>query len=185
MELEFPQDDTVGWKNTLNTTKYMYMNTFLFAKQFHFIAIHIPICMLSRFCCVLFFATQWTVAHQAPLSVGSSRQEYWSAWPCPPPRDLPDPGIDLCLLCLLWAVSLRLWRKKWQPTPVLLPRKFHGSRCLVGYSPWGHKELDTTERLYPSLSVTWEAHIHTYIFSNTKPHSINTLRDGHGIISYA
>ena len=75
MELEFPQDDTVGWKNTLNTTKYMYMNTFLFAKQFHFIDIHIPICMLSRFCCVLFFATQWTVAHQAPLSVGSSRQE--------------------------------------------------------------------------------------------------------------
>ena len=40
------------------------------------------------------------------------------------------------------------WRKKWQPTPVLLPGKFHGRRMLVGYSPWGLKELDTTERLH-------------------------------------
>jgi len=35
----------------------------------------------------------WTVAHQAPLSSGFSRQEYWSGLPFPPPRDLPDPGI--------------------------------------------------------------------------------------------
>ena len=34
------------------------------------------------------------------------------------------------------------WRRKWQPTPVLLPGKFHGWRNLVGYSPWGHKESD-------------------------------------------
>ena len=37
--------------------------------------------------------------------------------------------------------------EKWQPTPVLLPGKCHGQRSLVGYRPWGHKELDTTERL--------------------------------------
>ena len=37
--------------------------------------------------------TQWTVAHQAPLSMGFSRQEYWGGLPCPPPGDLPDPGI--------------------------------------------------------------------------------------------
>ena len=42
----------------------------------------------------------------------------------------------------------RYWRSKWQPTPVLLPGKFHGQKSLVGYSPWGHKELDTTERLH-------------------------------------
>ena len=36
---------------------------------------------------------------------------------------------------------------KWQPTPVLLPGESHGGRSLVGYSPWGCKELDTTERL--------------------------------------
>ena len=40
------------------------------------------------------FATPWTVAHQAPLSMGFSRQEYWSGLPFPSPGDLPDPGIE-------------------------------------------------------------------------------------------
>ena len=40
-----------------------------------------------------------------------------------------------------------LWRRKWQPTPVFLPGESHGQRSLVGYSPGGHKELDTTEQL--------------------------------------
>ena len=40
------------------------------------------------------------------------------------------------------------WRRKWQPTPVFLTGKFHGQRSLVGYSPWGHRELDMTEPLY-------------------------------------
>ena len=40
------------------------------------------------------------------------------------------------------------WRRKWQPTPVFLPEESQGRRSLVGYSPWGHKESDTTERLY-------------------------------------
>ena len=37
------------------------------------------------------------------------------------------------------------WRRKWQPTPVFLPGKYYGQRSLVGYSPWGCKQLDTTE----------------------------------------
>ena len=37
------------------------------------------------------------------------------------------------------------WRRKWQPAPVFLPGKSHGQRKLVGYRPWGHKELDGTE----------------------------------------
>ena len=41
-----------------------------------------------------------------------------------------------------------LWRRKCQPTPVLLPGKSHGWRSVVGYSPWGCKELDTTEQLH-------------------------------------
>ena len=45
---------------------------------------------LSR---VQLFATPWTVAHQAPLSMGFSRQEYWNGLSFPSPRDLPDPGI--------------------------------------------------------------------------------------------
>ena len=39
------------------------------------------------------------------------------------------------------------WRRKWQPTPVFLPGKSPGQRSLVGYSPWGCKELDTNEQL--------------------------------------
>jgi len=46
---------------------------------------------LSR---VRLFATLWTVAHQAPPSMGFSRQEYWSGLPFPSPGDLPDPGIE-------------------------------------------------------------------------------------------
>ena len=49
------------------------------------------------------------------------------------------------------------WRRKWQPTPVFLPREFHGQRSLVGYSPWSRQESDTTEWL--------SAHIHQMITS--------------------
>ena len=41
-----------------------------------------------------------------------------------------------------------LWRRKWQPAPVFLPEKFHGQKSLVGYSPWGHKESNTTEHTH-------------------------------------
>ena len=43
-------------------------------------------------------ATLGTVARQAPLSMGFSRQEYWSGLPCPPPGELPDPGVELVSL---------------------------------------------------------------------------------------
>ena len=39
------------------------------------------------------------------------------------------------------------WRREWLPTSVFLPQEFHGQRSLRGYSPWDHKELDTTEQL--------------------------------------
>ena len=52
------------------------------------------VCVLSHFCCVQLCATIGTVSHQAPLSMGFSRQEYWSGLSCPPPGDLPDPGVE-------------------------------------------------------------------------------------------
>ena len=63
--------------------------------------------------------------------------------------------LSICLQCGRpgfdpWVGEIP-WRRKWQSTPVLLPGKSHGQRSLVGYSPWGHKESDTTERLY----LTW------------------------------
>ena len=59
---------------------------------------HVCACVLSCFSCVRLFATPWTVACQAPLSIGFSRQEYWSGLPCPSSREgschaPPDPGI--------------------------------------------------------------------------------------------
>ena len=67
-------------------------------------------CMLSRFSCVRLFVMLWIIACEAPLSTGFARQEYWSGSLCPPPGDLPDPGFEPLLLCLLhWqAGSLQL-----------------------------------------------------------------------------
>ena len=50
--------------------------------------------MQSHFSHVQLCVTLWTVAHQAPLSMGFSRQEYWSGFLCPLPGDLPNPGIE-------------------------------------------------------------------------------------------
>ena len=50
-----------------------------------------------RFTCVQLSVTLWTVACQAPLSMGFSRHEYWSGFPCLPPEDLPHSGTELCL----------------------------------------------------------------------------------------
>ena len=52
------------------------------------------VCTLSHFSHVRLFATLWTIAFQAPLSMGFSRQEYYTGLPCPPPGDLPNPGIE-------------------------------------------------------------------------------------------
>ena len=50
-------------------------------------------CMPSYFICVQLFVTLQTVALEVPLSVGFSKEEYWIGLPCPPPGDLPNPGI--------------------------------------------------------------------------------------------
>ena len=50
--------------------------------------------VLSRFSYVQLFVTLWTVIHQATLSMGFPRQEYWSGFACSPPGDLPDPGTE-------------------------------------------------------------------------------------------
>ena len=59
---------------------------------------------------------------------------------------------SICLQCRILgfdpSVGKIPWRREWQPTPVLLPRKPHEWRNLVGYSTWGCKESDTTERLH-------------------------------------
>ena len=62
--------------------------------------------LLSRFSPVQLCATPWTAAHQAPPSLGFSRQEHWSGLPFPTPGDLRYPGIKLRLFCLLhWQAN--------------------------------------------------------------------------------
>ena len=77
--------------------------------------------VFSHFSRVQLFVTPWTVALQAPLSMGFSRQEYWSGLPCPAPGDLPDPGIEPLspVSPALQAYSLPLSHQGRKPTVVL------------------------------------------------------------------
>ena len=57
-------------------------------------------------------------------------------------------------LFIEWLDCTEKRRRQWHPTPVLSPGKSHGRRSLVGCSPWGHEELDTTERLHFHFSLS-------------------------------
>ena len=71
--------------------------------------------MLNHFSPVQLFVTLWTLAHKVPLSIGFSRQEYWSGLPCPPPGKLLDPGIKAGSLALqVDSLPLSLWRSPQQ-----------------------------------------------------------------------
>ena len=64
----------------------------------------------------------------------------------------PSPNLPLLQRVVMemnagMLFDLILWRRKWQPTPVVLPGKSHGQRSLAGYSPWSYRELDITEQL--------------------------------------
>ena len=86
-------------------TKFTSASVSPWQHQFHFGSLGCPFTTaraiskegrkeVKSFSHVQLFATPWTVAHQAPLSMGLSRQEYWSGLPFPSPGDLPDPGIE-------------------------------------------------------------------------------------------
>ena len=65
--------------------------------------------------------TPWTAAHQAPLYMGFSRQEYWSGLPCPPPGDLPNPGMDpMSLMSAELAGGFFTTRATWESFYYLL-----------------------------------------------------------------
>ena len=76
----------------------------------------------------------------------------------------------ICLQCRIprfdpWDGKIP-WRRECLPTAVFLPGEFHGQRSLVGYSPWGQKELDTTERLnWTDACICVCAHIHVFMYT--------------------
>ena len=72
------------------------------------------------------------------------------------------------------------WRRKWQPTPVFLPGKFHGQRSLVDYSPWGHEESNMTEHAHTMMyrvqiyEIFWTVERHqVYAISNVPTQHID------------
>ena len=161
---------------------YMYIYIYIYIKC---VCVCMLVYVLSCFSSVWLFATLWSVAWKAPLSMGFFRQEYWVGCHALLQGIFPTQGWNPCLLCLLhWQASSvpPRWyrgkestdnagdpgsipwvgkifqRKEWQSTLTFLPRKFHGQRSVAGYSPWGHKELDTTEQLTLSLSnmLVWK-----------------------------
>ena len=81
-------------------------------------------CMLSRFSRVWLFVTPWTVTCQTPLSMGFSSQEYWSEFPCPPPGELPDSGIEPTSLMFpalegRFFTTSTTWEAHWDSMEVL------------------------------------------------------------------
>ena len=119
--------------------------------------------LLSRFSRVQLCATPSMAAHQAPLSLGLSRQEHWSGLPFPSPvhesesevaqvcptlcnpMDCSPPGSSVHGIfqarVLEWGAIAFSGRRIWQPIPVFLPGKSHGQRSLVGCSPRGRKRV--------------------------------------------
>ena len=95
-----------------------------------------------------------------------------------------DCGSDHELLIAKFRLKLKkvgktTWRRQWHPTPVFLPGKSHGQRSLVGYSPWGRKESDMTERPhFPFLSMGMVLIPVSCTMSRTSVHSSSgTLSD--------
>ena len=85
--------------------------------------------VVSHFSYVWLFATLWTVACQAPLSLGFSRQEYWSGLPCVSPGDLPDQGIE--------PVSFSLLHWQMGSLPLVSPVKWKSFHCVwLFVTPW-------------------------------------------------
>ena len=100
--ITFSKEAKFRTKNKINS---IYKSIYLDLDIYLYVDLHIYVCVLSHLV-VSDSPTPWTVAHQAPLSRGFSRQEYWSGLPCPHPGDLPNPGINprssaLLLLLLL------------------------------------------------------------------------------------
>ena len=110
------------------------------------------VCVLSRFNHVQFFVALWTVTRQASLPMGFSKQEYWSGLPCPPPGDLPDPGIKprSPVSPALQANSLPLSHRGSPRKLVNIPKIicFHGILTLKGIKFFfgiSMKYISTTE----------------------------------------
>ena len=113
-------------------------------------------CLISR---VLVFASPWTGALQAPLSMGFSRQEYWGGLPPPSPGDLPHPGLEPASLVspalagrfftsgTAWELSAGITYSNWETAASDKPMQDYGQsyNMKMRFAPWGK---------YLNISVT-------------------------------
>ena len=118
------------------------------------------VCMPSPFSHVCFFATLYTVAHQAPLSMGFSKQEYWSGLPFPSPGDLPDPGMEpTSLMSPALAGGFFTTTAPWKTSFPLVPKSILFSGCTTVY-PFTHWR---TSWLTPDLEIMNKAAINMHL----------------------
>ena len=98
------------------------------------------------------FATSWTVALQAPLCMGLSRQEYWSGVPCPPPGDLPTQGSTLVpyISCTGTTAAWEAPRSGWSPKTVQVPTE--GQMPWRTELPWNRCDPGTDCTHWPGVS---------------------------------
>ena len=99
--------------------------------SFSGVVYHAMLCMLSHFSCVRLFATLWTIACQAPLSMGFSRQEYWSKLVFPPPRNLPDPVIEPASMSPSLVARFFITSTTWEALSSLPPPLNSGIALLL------------------------------------------------------
>ena len=105
---------------------------FLIPNLFFFFFLFLIWHILYFFSCVQLFATLWTVACQAPLSVGFSRQRYWSVLPCSPPGDLLIPGTEpACVSHISWIGRQVLYHWRHLGSPYFLLLHLSSGLCLL------------------------------------------------------
>ena len=119
-----------------------------FSKLYVFVCVRV--CVYVS--CVQLFATLWTVASQAPLSMGFFRQEYWSRLPCPLPGDLPDSGMELVsLMSPSWADRFFTISTTWEAKYIYLAQMFRQTSLPL---PLQISSSTLSERLSPGLQAS-------------------------------
>ena len=108
------------------------------------------------------FVTPWTVGHQAPLSLGFSRQEYWSGLPCMPPGDLPDSWIEPMLFMSTCIDRVVLYHYHLLGSPQICTSLWKSERWFISFilsllSSWGIGQIEGLSKCF-TASVTEPSH---------------------------
>ena len=135
--------------------------------------------MLNCFSHLQLFVTPWTLDPQAPLPMVFSRQEYWSGFPCSPPRDLSDSGIKPASLrsCALVGVFFTT-NATWE-VHLLDSNYYRGT--WHGYCPQDHKDLNVTEATEQEHIKSWLNFQHEVSLYHLKHQTQNLENSRHSV----